>query len=98
MIFYSKLLGVQTIPGKPWQVESVTVASVVHLSRLIPDLRPLGVTYARTRHSIDWVNLKFEYRYNRSDKPVFSDAPPGVDIPSADKSSHQLQFQVVVNL
>jgi hypothetical protein len=78
-------------------LQSVTVASIIHLSRLIPDLRPPGVTYARTAHPIDWVNLKIEYRYNRSNQPVFSDARPATDILDADKSSHQLQLQVVVN-
>lgn len=78
-------------------LESVTVASIIHLSRLIPELRPPGVTYARTAHPIDWVNLKIEYRYNRSNQPVFSDAPPATSILSADKSSHQLQLQAVVN-
>lgn len=78
-------------------LQSLTVASIIHLSRLIPDLRPPGVTYARTAHSIDWVNLKIEYRYNRSNQPVFSDARPATDILNADKSSHQLHFQVAVN-
>lgn len=83
--------------GVEQTLESVTLASIIHLSRLIPDLRPPGVTYARTRHPIDWVNLKIEYRYNRSDQPVFSDAPPGTDILEADTSSHQVQVQAVVN-
>jgi hypothetical protein len=78
-------------------LQSVTVAPIIHLSRLIPDLRPPGATYARTRHPIDWVNLKLEYRFNFSDTPVFSAAPPGTDIVAAEKSSHQVQFQVVVN-
>lgn len=83
--------------GVAQTLQSVTLASIIHLSRLIPDLRPPGVTYARTRHPIDWVNLKIEYRYNRSDQPVFSDLPPSTAILTADKSSHQLQFQVAVN-
>lgn len=78
-------------------LQSVTVAPIIHLSRLIPDLRPPGATYARTRHPIDWVNLKLEYRFNFSDRPVFSSAPADVDITDAEKSSHQFQVQVVVN-
>lgn len=83
--------------GVAQTLQSVTLASIIHLSRLIPDLRPPGVTYARTAHPIDWVNLKIEYRYNRSDQPVFSDAPPATAILEADKSSHQVQLQVAVN-
>lgn len=83
--------------GVAQTLQSVTLASIIHLSRLIPDLRPPGVTYARTRHPIDWVNLKIEYRYNRSDQPVFSDAAPATAILNADKSSQQLQVQVIVN-
>jgi hypothetical protein len=87
--------GAQT--GVEQVLQSVTIAPIVHLSRLIPGLRPTGATYTRTRHPIDWVNLKIEYRYNRSNQPVFSDAPPATDILSADKSSQQVQLQVVVN-
>jgi hypothetical protein len=78
-------------------LQSWTFAPIVHLSRLIPDLAPTGAVYPRTRLPIDWVNLKFEYRLNRSNRPVFSDAKPGEDILSADKTSHQVQVQVVVN-
>jgi putative OmpL-like beta-barrel porin-2 len=79
-------------------LQSITIAPILHLSRLIPDLGPTGAAYVRTRHPIDWVDLKLEYRFNHSNKDVFSDAEPGVDIPTADGSSHQVQFQVVVNL
>jgi len=34
---------------------------------------------------------------NHSDRPVFSDARPGVSILDADRWSHQLQLQFVVN-
>lgn len=78
-------------------LQSVTFTPIVHLSRLIPDLRPLGVTYARTRHPLDWVDLRLEYRVNFSDTPVFSSATPGVPITSADKTAHQLTLQFVVN-
>ena len=79
-------------------LQSFTICPIAHLTRLIPDLGPTGAAYVRTRHPIDWVDLKLEYRFNHSDRPVFSDADPGVDIPTADHSSHQVQFQVVVNL
>jgi len=78
-------------------LQSLTIAPTIHLSRLFPDLRPSGATYARTRHPIDWVNLKVEYRYNFSNQPVFSKAAPATDISSADKTSRQLQVQAVVN-
>ncbi len=78
-------------------LQSWTFVPILHLSQLIPDLRPMGATYVRTRHPIDWVDLKFEYRLNHSNKTVFSDAKQGVDILSADKTSHQVQLQVVVN-
>lgn len=83
--------------GVEQTLQSWTFAPIVHLSRLIPELRPMGATYARTRHPIDWVDLKLEYRLNRSNKPVFSDHPPSEAILEADKTSHQFQFQVVVN-
>ncbi len=78
-------------------LQSWTIAPVLHLSRLVRDLRPLGVTYARTRHPLDWVDLRFEYRLNTSNKHVFSDAVPGVNITSADRTGHQFTLQFVVN-
>ena len=78
-------------------LQSWTFVPIIHLSRLIPDLRPTGASYVRTRHPIDWIDLKLEYRLNRSDTPVFSDAEPAVDILTADKTSHQVQVQLVVN-
>jgi hypothetical protein len=78
-------------------LQSWTLAPVVHLSRLVPGLRPTGATYPRTRHPIDWLDVKLEYRFNRSNRPVFSDAAPGLDILQADRDSHQLQLQFVVN-
>lgn len=78
-------------------LQSWTFVPILHLSRLIPDLVPTGAVYPRTRHPIDWVDLKFEYRLKHSNRPVFSDAKPGEDILSADKTSHQVQLQVVVN-
>lgn len=83
--------------GVEQTLQSWTFAPIVHLSRLIPELRPIGATYARSRHPIDWVDLKLEYRLNRSNKPVFSSDLPSEAIMDADKTSHQLQLQVVVN-
>ena len=83
--------------GVAQRLQSWTFVPVVHLSRLIPNLRTTGATYPRTRLPIDWVDLKVEYRLNHSNRTVFSDAPPGVDILEANKTSHQVQLQVVVN-
>lgn len=78
-------------------LQSWTITPILHLSRLVPDLRPVGVTYARTRHPLDWVDVRFEYRLNHSNKPVFSDAAPGINIFQADRTSHQVTVQFVVN-
>jgi hypothetical protein len=78
-------------------LQSWTFAPIIHLTRLIPSLRPTGVAYARTRHLVDWIDLKIEYRLNHSNEPVFSDAEPAVDILTADQTSHQVQLQLVVN-
>jgi putative OmpL-like beta-barrel porin-2 len=78
-------------------LQSFTLAPIIHLSRLIPDLRPMGVTYARTTHPIDWVNLKVEYRLNHSNRSAFSDSVPNIAITGADEWSHQFQLQIVVN-
>src|SRR5947208_6625155 len=83
--------------GVAQTLHSFTIAPIVHLSRLIPDLRPLGVTYARTQHPLDWVDVRLEYRLNHSNKAVFSDAKPGVPIGEADHESHQVTLQFVLN-
>jgi hypothetical protein len=83
--------------GVEQKLQSWTLTPIIRLSRLIPHLRPTGATYPRSRHVIDWVNLKIEYRLNHSNKPVFSDAEPGVDILEADQTSHQVQLQLVAN-
>jgi hypothetical protein len=70
---------------------------VLHLTRLVPGLRPLGVTYPRTSHPLNWVDVKLEYRANHSDRPVFSSARPNVAIVDAEHWSHQLQLQFVIN-
>jgi hypothetical protein len=78
-------------------LQSWTVVPIIHLTRLIPSLRPTGVTYARTRHMVDWIDLKIEYRLNHSNEPVFSNAEPAVDILTAGHNSQQVQLQLVVN-
>jgi hypothetical protein len=78
-------------------LQSFSLVPTVRLSRLIPDLRPVGATYARTRHPLDWVDVKLEYRFNVSDRNVFSDASPGVPITDASKTSQQVTLQFVVN-
>jgi hypothetical protein len=78
-------------------LQSFTVAPIVHLSRLVEGLQPLGVTYARTRHPVDWVDLRLEYRLAHSDQPVFSDLEPGIPIPTASGTSHQVTLQLVAN-
>jgi hypothetical protein len=83
--------------GVPQLLQSFTVAPIVHLSRLIPGLRPTGATYARSRLAINWVDVKLEYRFNYSDRPVFSDVRPGVPILDAHQTSQQLQLQFIVN-
>jgi hypothetical protein len=83
--------------GVEQTLQSFTIAPIIHLSRLVPDLRPPGVTYARTRHTLNWVDLKFEYRFNVSDRDVFSDSKAGVAILNGSDTSHQVQFQLVVN-
>ncbi|MGH7766640.1 MAG: outer membrane beta-barrel protein [Candidatus Binatia bacterium] len=83
--------------GVAQRLQSWTIAPVVHLSRLIPELRPMGATYARSRHPIDWLDLKLEYRINYSNRQVFSFTEPGIAILRASKTNHQFQTQVVVN-
>jgi hypothetical protein len=83
--------------GVQQSLQSFTLAPIFHLSRLVPGLRPLGITYPRTAHPLNWVDVKLEYRANHSNRPVFSDAAPDVPILSADHWSHQLQLQFVVN-
>lgn len=78
-------------------LQSFTLTPIFHLSRLIPDLRPMGVTYTRSRHPLDWVDVRLEYRLNLSNRNVFSDASTGVPITQADKTSQQVTLQFVVN-
>ena len=92
---FNDLDGART--GVAQVLQSFTIVPIVHLSRLIPELRPLGVTYARTRHPIDWVDLRLEYRLGRSDQTVFSDVAPGIPITAAANTAHVVTAQLVVN-
>jgi hypothetical protein len=83
--------------GVTQKLSSWTLMPVLHLSRKIRDVASTGASYARTRHAIDVLDLKLEYRLNRSNRPVFSGEEPGVDILEAAKTSHQLQLQLVWN-
>ena len=93
--FFDDQNGART--GVAQTLHSFTVAPIVHLSRLIPDLRPLGVTYARTRHPLDWADVRLEYRLNHSNKPIFTDVRPAVPITESDRDSHQVTLQFVLN-
>jgi hypothetical protein len=91
---FNDLDGART--GVAQVLQSFTVEPTIHLSRLIPELRPLGVTYARTGHPIDWVDLRLEYRFNRSSQNVFADVEPGIPITEAAKTAHVVTAQFVV--
>ena len=83
--------------GVAQKLSSWTFTPVVHLSRLVHGLRSTGAAFARTRHPIDVLDLKLEYRLNKSDRTVFSAAEPAADITDAGKSSHQVQLQLAWN-
>jgi hypothetical protein len=93
--FFNDYQGART--GAAQVLQSFTLGPTLHLSRLVPDLRPMGVAYTRTRHPVDWVDVRLEYRLNRSNEPVFSSAKPGVPITDADQTAHQVTLQFVVN-
>jgi hypothetical protein len=83
--------------GVEQELHSLTLAPMLHLSRLIPDLKPTGVFFTRSRVPIDWVNVKLEYRINYSTRNVFSDTRPNAALLDASDTSHQVQLQVNVN-
>lgn len=83
--------------GLAQKLSSWTVTPVVHLSRVVSGLRSTGAAFARTRHPIDALDLKLEYRLNRSDRTVFSAAEPAADISDAGKTAHQVQLQLAWN-
>ena len=82
--------------GVEQKLWSATLVGTVHLSALAGKA-PLPVTYPRTQVRIHDVDLKMEYRYNRSNVSVFSDAPPPFADTDPKKSSHQIQMQVAIN-
>ena len=83
-------------PGVEQKLQSITLVGTVHLSALAGKA-PLLVTYPRTQVRIHDVDLKMEYRYNRSNVAVFSDAPSPLADTDPQKSSHQVQLQFAVN-
>jgi Putative beta-barrel porin-2, OmpL-like. bbp2 len=84
--------------GVSQTLQSFTFTPTLHLSALIPNLRPMGVTTPRSRLAYHWVDLKLEYRLNLSSRRVFGEAPPNQAlIDSASDVSHQIQVQAVVN-
>ena len=83
--------------GVAQKLSSWTLTPVLHLSRLVEGLRSTGAAYARTRHPIDILDLKLEYRLNRSDRTVFSAAEAGEEITDAGTSAHQVQLQLAWN-
>jgi len=82
--------------GVEQKLQSITLVGTVHLSALAGKA-PLTVTYPRTQVRIHDVDMKIEYRYNRSSQPVFSDAPSPLADTDPQKSSHQVQVQFAVN-
>jgi hypothetical protein len=82
--------------GVEQKLQSLTLVSTIHLSALA-GRAPLAVTYPRTQVRVHEVDIKIEYRYNRSNQPVFSDAAPPLADTDPKKSSHQIQFQAAIN-
>jgi hypothetical protein len=82
--------------GIEQKLHSITLAGTIHLSALAGKA-PLAVTYPRTQVRVHEVDLKIEYRYNRSSEPVFSEADPPFADPDPRKSSHQVQLQAAIN-
>jgi hypothetical protein len=93
--FFNDIDGSRT--GVEQVLQSITVAPIFHLSRLVPDLKPTGAFFTRSLVPIDWVNVKLEYRFNYSDREAFSNKAPNDAILDGSHSSHQVQLQVNVN-
>jgi Putative beta-barrel porin-2, OmpL-like. bbp2 len=93
--FFNDIDGSRT--GVEQQLNSITIAPIFHLSRLIPDLKPTGSFFTRSMVPIDWVNVKLEYRFNYSTREAFSNNSPNTAILDGSHSSHQVQLQVNVN-
>ena len=83
--------------GVEQELHSLTLTPILHLSRIIPDLKPTGVFFTRSQVPIDWVNVKLEYRINYSTRGAFSDSKPNSAILDGSDVSHQVQLQVNVN-
>ena len=83
--------------GIAQHLQSWSFVPVFHLSRAVPGLGDTGTVYARTRHAINWLDLKLEYRVNRSNQTVFSDEEPAVNVLEASRTGHQIQVQLVMN-
>ena len=82
--------------GVAQRLQSITLVSTIHLSALA-GRAPLSATYPRTQVRIHEVDLKIEYRYNRSNQPVFSDAVPPLADEDPKKYGHQIQLQAAIN-
>ena len=82
--------------GVQQKLSSITLVGTVHLSALAGKA-PLLVTYPRTQVRIHDVDMKIEYRYNRSNVPVFSDAVSPLADTDPKKSSQQVQVQFAIN-
>jgi hypothetical protein len=82
--------------GVAQRLQSFTIASTIHLSALA-GAAPLAATYPRTQIRVHHVDLKIEYRHNRSNVPIFSDAVPPRADENPRKSSHQVQLQAAIN-
>jgi hypothetical protein len=81
-------------------LSSVTLTPVFHLSRLNRDLGATGAVYERSRHPIERVDLRVEYRYNFSNRTAFAYAPnAALDFQTQDvsKSGSQVIVMLVVN-
>jgi hypothetical protein len=82
--------------GVAQKLQSITLVSTVHLSGLVPG-RPVRWTYPRSRVRVHEIDMKVEYRHNRSDQRVFSRADPPLADPDPAKSSRQVQVQFAIN-
>jgi hypothetical protein len=82
--------------GVEQKLQSITLVGTVHLSALAGKA-PLTVTYPRTQVRIHDVDMKIEYRYNRSNVAVFSDAVSPLADTDPKKSSQQVQVQFAIN-
>jgi hypothetical protein len=88
----------QTRTGIDQTLQSITIVPTLHLSALIPDLKPMGVVVPRTNRPFHWVDLKLEYRYNTSDQEAFGEARANHSlVGNSSDHSHEITVQAVVN-